>query len=70
MEQDEAWVVALDSLDIQDVEARKAVVSAADVRDVEARSTIIVQEEEEDQAQDHLLLGVCQLQMLIQLNII
>jgi CRP/FNR family cyclic AMP-dependent transcriptional regulator len=49
MEQDEAWVVALDSLDIQDVEARKAVVSAADVRDVEARSTIIVQEEEEDQ---------------------
>lgn len=49
MEQDEAWSTALDSLDIEDVEARRALVSAADVRNVGAKTTIIAQEEEEDQ---------------------
>ena len=30
---------------------------------------MVMQQLDEDQAQDHLLLGVCQLQMWIQLNI-
>jgi len=49
MEQDEAWVVALDSLDIREPEARHALVAASDVQNIDGGATIIAQEEDEDQ---------------------
>lgn len=48
MEQDEAWGIALDSLDIPEPEARRALVETAEIRHADAGTTIIAQEEDED----------------------
>lgn len=48
MEQDEAWTIALDSLDIPEPGAREALIAMSEIRHVEVGTTIIAQEEDED----------------------
>ncbi|MBO6766351.1 Crp/Fnr family transcriptional regulator [Maricaulis sp.] len=48
MEQDEAWTIALDSLDIPEPGAREALIAMSEIRHVDVGTTIIAQEEDED----------------------